>query len=94
MARPDFTETENALIQAVRAGAANHYSRMSMFGYLVGSLLLAGFGIANGSILMLAAALVVVCGFRIYEELIYSRAIPIWRSIFDKYDSAFEEESP
>jgi hypothetical protein len=89
MAMPQFTDEERYLINYVRAEktASNSY----MFTYLVSGLVLAGFGAYTGSTTMMMSAFLVVCGFRVYEEMHGSKWTPVWRSIILKYEQAIRD---
>ena len=88
MPLPDFTDDERYLINCAKSTAANAQTNSYMWGYLVGGAVLAGFGAYQSSVPMMLAAFVIVCGFRIYEELFQSKWLPLWRSIIAKYEAA------
>ncbi len=50
--------------------------------------LIAGFAAYCENVLMMLAAFVIVCGFRLYEERFQSRWLPLWQSIIEKYENA------
>lgn len=91
MSLPDFTDDERYLINFVKSPKAGGSSYM--LGYVVGAVIIAGFAAHYGSIPMMLAAFVVVCGFRVYEECYQVKWMPLWRSIVDKYEAACVSES-
>lgn len=93
MPLPEFTETEQYLIDCARSPAANQQSNSYMWGYLLGGTLFAGFGAFHESIAMLLTAFAVVCGFRIYEHRFQSRWTPHWRTIISKFEAACVADS-
>ena len=46
------------------------------------------FALAYDSLALMASGFAVVCGFRIYEEVLQNRWLPFWRSILAKYEAA------
>lgn len=86
MPLPDFTSDERYLINFLKSSSASQNSYM--WGYLIGGAVIAGFGVYHGSALMILNALVLVYGFRVYEEYHQSKWIPKWRSIIAKYEAA------
>jgi len=74
-----------------------------MWGYIVGGILLAGFGAYHGSIPMMLAAFLIVCAFRVHEEMCHeemcheemchAKWMPVWRSIVTKYEGAAATDS-
>ncbi len=85
---PNFTDDELFLINFTKSSSANTQSNSYMWGYLVGGAVLAGFGAYQSSVPMILTAFILVCGFRIYEEMFQSKWIPLWRSIIEKYETA------
>lgn len=79
MPLPTFTPEESYLIHAVKSerGTALSY----MWGYLVGGMIMCSFALAYNSLALMASGFAVVCGFRIYEEVLQNRWLPLWRSI-------------
>lgn len=88
MPLPDFTKDEQYLINYVKSTSAAGGSGAYMWTYVISGALIAGFAAYYGSIPMMVAAFVVVCGFRVYEERFQSRCMPMWRSIIAKYEAA------
>ena len=88
MPLPDFTDDERYLINCAKSTAATSHTNSHMWGYVVASSFLAGFGAYHSNIPMLLSAVAVVIGFRIYEELFQSKWLPLWRSIIAKYEAA------
>ena len=88
MPLPDFTDDERYLINCAKSTAATSQTNSYMWGYLIGGAFLAGFGAYHNNVPMMFSAFVVVCGFRIYEELFQSKWLPLWRSIIAMYEDA------
>ncbi|MEN1681466.1 MAG: hypothetical protein AAGJ46_17940 [Planctomycetota bacterium] len=91
MSLPDFTSDEQYLISAAKADSQGRFGNTYMWSYIVSTALIAGFAAYNESVLMLASAFVVVCGFRVYEETWQARWGPMWKSIIEKYERAAAE---
>jgi len=92
MSLPDFTDDEKYLIQCAKSTTATVQTNSYMWGYLVGTAVLAGFGAYHDNTPMMMSAFIVVCGFRIYEEIFQAKWLPLWRSIIAKYESAAHDE--
>ncbi len=91
MALPEFTPDEAYFIGCVKSPSYMGISSAFPLGYMVGSRVLAGFGLYHENLLMIASAFVVLCGFRFYEARLESKSIPVWRSIIEKYESALAD---
>ena len=61
-----------------------------MWGYVSGSILLAGCGAYYDSVGVMIVAFIVLVGFRIYEEHYQKRWVPLWRSVIQKYETVLE----
>lgn len=85
---PNFTPDEQYLIDAVKSPGASSGASAYMWAYILGGGLVAAFAAYHQSILMLGAALVAVVGFRLYEERVQAKWLPLWRSIIAKYEDA------
>ena len=94
MTLPIFTPDEQYLIDAVKSPKAASGSASYMWSYIIGGGLVAAFAAYHENVLMLAAAFVVVVGFRIYEERFQNRWLPLWRSILEKYEAACSTTTP
>ena len=90
MARPEFTVEEQYLINYMRSGRGDSPWNPYTLGYSLSATILAGFGIYTDSLAMLVWALLLVCGFRVYEDIHQSRGQRTWRSILDKYEAAIQ----
>jgi hypothetical protein len=88
MPLPDFTSDEQYLINSIRSPKASSNSSSYMWGYVIGGALIAVFAAYYENVLMMLAAFVVVCGFRVYEEHFQLKWMPLWRSIIEKYEAA------
>ena len=87
MPLPEFTPDEEHAIAYVKS-ATYAEQTWHMWSYIFGGITLCGFGAYHDDVPMMVVAIVIVCGFRIYEERQQSRFLPIWRSIIDKYERA------
>ncbi|MEM1071157.1 MAG: hypothetical protein AAGI63_19785 [Planctomycetota bacterium] len=94
MPLPDFNADEQYLINCIKSPNASANSGSSMWGYIVGSALVAGVAAYHENTLIMLAAFLIVCGSRIYEERFQSRWMPHWRSIIEKYESASNAIAP
>jgi hypothetical protein len=88
MALPNFTTDEQYLINSIRSPKASFSTNSYMWGYIIGGSLIAAFAAYHANVLMMLAAFVVVCGFRVYEEHFQLKWMPLWRSIIEKYEAA------
>ena len=88
MPLPEFTNDEQYVLSFIKSPKMVGASSAYMWGYILGGIIIAGFGAYFSNVLMMAAAFVVVCGFRIYEERYQLKSIPLWRSIIEKYEAA------
>ncbi len=88
MLLPEFTNDEQYLINFIKSQNAVGGSSLYMWSYVLGGITIAGFAAYFGSIPMMGAAFVVVCGFRIYEDWYQLKWMPAWRSIIAKYEAA------
>jgi hypothetical protein len=93
MPLPDFTDDEQYLVNSVKSPNAAGKSNSYMWGYIIGAVTFAGFGVYHENVPMLLTALVVVVSFRIYEERYQMKWMPHWRSIIVKYEAACVAES-
>ena len=93
MPLPKFSDDEQYLINSVKSSAAQGQTNPIMWGYIVGGILLAGFGAYHGSIPMMLAAFLIVCAFRVHEEMCHAKWMPVWRSIVTKYEGAAATDS-
>ena len=92
MTRPNFTADETYLISYVKSShgrPANSY----MWGYLISSSFVFGFGVYQASIPVMVIAFIVLVGFRLYEEWYGSKWTPIWRCIVEKFESALDGDT-
>jgi hypothetical protein len=90
-AMPEFTDEEQYLISAVRAEQQG--SNTYMWTYVCCALLLAGTSAFYGNPWGVLSAVVVVCGFRLYEEYYQARWTPVWKSVIRKYEQAILDAS-
>jgi hypothetical protein len=90
MPNPDFTPQEKYVISYLKSPAAIRSSASFMWGYVIGSILLAGCGVYFDSVFVLIVAFIVLIGFRIYEEQYQKGWLPVWCSIVRKYETALE----
>ena len=89
MPLPEFDHNEQYVIRYVKT--AGWYPGSFTTGYLIGAAIVTGFGNCVASVeVMLVAMLVVLC-FKAYEEWLQVRMLPVWRSVFAKYEAAIEE---
>ena len=88
MPLPDFNNDEQYLIGCLKSSKASRTSNSYMWGYIIGSALIAGFAAYYENVWMMLAAFVIVCSFRVYEERLQSRWMPYWQSIIEKYEAA------
>jgi hypothetical protein len=88
MPLPEFTDKERFFIQYVESPKMAAGSTSYMWAYVLGGTVLAVVAAYVGSIRLMGAAFVVVCGFRIYEERYQKSWMPVWRSIVNKYEAA------
>lgn len=92
MRRPEFTPTENALIQQMLHLSPRGASAFPAL-YLISALLIVlvdGLGGDVGPGMFIALFLVICC--RLYEEQQHRRYGGLWKSIFQKYEAAFATE--
>lgn len=94
MPLPKFTRAERLLIDSVKCTTQPYQLSLTPWGYIVGGSLLALCGAQVDSVMMLFVAFNLVVVFRILEEWNQRRWTPIFRSIFEKYDSALLEANP
>ncbi len=85
---PKFNADELYLINGVKSTSVVNVNRLYMWTYVISCIIMAGFAAYLGSIPMMGATFVVLCGFRIYEERDHMKWIPIWRSVIEKYEAA------
>lgn len=90
MARPQFTDDELYVIKYTQSATAATTANSYMWGYVLGGAALAAFAAYYQSVPMLLSAFVVVCGFRLYEDRLQLRWVPVWQSILHKYEAALE----
>ena len=88
MPLPEFTNDEQYLISFAKSTRAREQTNTYMWGYLVGGVALAGFGVFHDNVPMMLGAFAVVCGCRVYEELTQTKWTPVWREIIKKYEDA------
>ncbi len=84
---PDFTDNEKYLINHLKSSMATTWNSY-MWGYLIGGALVAGYAAYHRDINMMLVAVLIICGFRVYEEYHQRRWTPVWRSILEKYEQA------
>lgn len=88
MPLPDFTDDEKYLLSCIKSPNASGANSSCRFGYRLGGVVIAGFATYYASVPMILAAFAIVCGFRIYEERLQTRWLPLWRSIIAKYEAS------
>ncbi len=88
MALPDFTNDELYLVNCIKSPKTSASYNAFMWGYIVGAGLLAGLAAYCENAKMMLAAFIIVCSFRVYEERIQTKWMPLWRSIIEKYEAA------
>ena len=88
MTRPEFTADEEFIIAYTKSPRAVGDSIAYLCGYIIGGAIVAGVAAYYDSVLMMLAAFIIVCGFRVYEEWFQYRWFPCWRSIIGKYEAA------
>lgn len=93
MEYPDFTTAERHLIDLVKLSPQPGES-MRMWTYILSGLVISGLAAYFQNTVMMYAALIVVCAFRIQEDREYSRWMPIWKSVIEKYEAGFRDSPP
>ncbi len=88
MPMPEFTPQEQYLIYSVKSRSSTGWMALSAWGYLMAGGILFGAAAYGQSIAMMAIVFVLVCGFRIFEEISQSKWLPVWRSVVEKYEAA------
>ena len=91
MKRPQFTPEEQYLVDISKSPSATR-DRTYMWTYLASGILLAAFATYHGSMGMMLAAFIVVCGFRIYEDWYQRRWEEPLRTLIQKYEAAFDKQ--
>ena len=81
---PDFTNEEKYLISSIKSRGGASY----MWCYLISGIVIAGISAYYESIIGMASAFLVVCGFRVYEDRLQAKSMPAFRSIIEKYENA------
>ena len=87
MPLPEFSEEEKYLIEYVKSKSERSWDG-HVIGILVGGVFLCFLGAWYNNVMLMICAFVVLCGFKLYEEQYQRKCLPIWRSIFAKYESA------
>ena len=93
MPLPNFTDDEQYIVNSTKSASANDHANSYMWSSLIGSVLLAGFGVYHKNMQMMLAAVGLVCVVRIYEERLQSQWLPVWRSVITKYETACTVDS-
>lgn len=90
---PEFTPEEQYLIQYLRSPGTSKSLFSQMIAYIAGAITLAAFGIYHSDVAIISAAVVLLVGLRIYEGVIQSKWLPVWRSLISKFESALEDHT-
>lgn len=87
MPLPELTPDELYVINYMKSRMASAWSPHE-WSYLLTGVVLCALGAYYESIPFLVCAFIVVCGFRVSEDLSQRKWLPVWRSIFEKYEAA------
>jgi hypothetical protein len=90
MTRPDFTRTEQTLVNRILGADAS--SVMFEAAYLIPSALLVAIGFIYHALPAFAAAFAVIVTFRVWQFLSDRRTLPVLREVIRKYERACDSE--
>ncbi len=89
MPLPEFTSQERYLIGHVKSGFRG--CNVSIAAHLTVCLVMAAFGMIQKNMPLMAFAVLILAVQRVVESWQQSHWIPVWRSIFEKYEAAIRE---
>jgi hypothetical protein len=93
MSLPQFTPEEQFVVSILKSTLPVSRFNALMWGYLVSGSILGGVAMYYSNIHVMAISLILIVGFRLYEEWYQSRWQPVYRSVVMKYESALIDNS-